>query len=147
MAIPTDSDLEVPAQPQVPGYGPGEDLSGNPYASSYPTASPLPPPGRRAFEPADRSPIVLTLGVISVLASLVSCGCCIVFPIGLGTGIPAWVMASKDLREIQQGRRNPCQGSVLQAGRTCGIIGVSLASAILVLRLGYMLLQVGVFGF
>lgn len=144
MPIPGgDLDVESTSRPAV--FQSPENVADNPYATQYSPEVPIPP--GTLYEPSDRSPIVLTLGIISLIAGLVSCGCCIVFPIGLGTGIPAWVMGLKDLREIDQGRRNPRQRNTLRSGMTCGIIGVCIATAFLVLRIAFSFLHLGGFAF
>lgn len=132
--------LDDPASyPKKPAVDPT-----NPYAAPQPAPS---MPYHISHEQADRSVLVLVFGISSIVVSFMSCGCCLLFfPLGLGLGIPAWVMGRKDLKEIAQGQRNPSQKGLLQAGMICGIIGVSIATVLMVFRVGFVLLQFGALG-
>lgn len=59
--------------------------------------------------------LILILGILSLLM------CNII------TGIPAWVMANSDLREMDAGTMDPSGRGATQAGKVCGIISVVLA--------------------
>ena len=133
-----------------PGINPkkSSQYPSNPYmAPSAPSIHPHPQTASNQNS-ADRSTLVLVLGITSIVASLSSCGCCpLFFPIAMGLGIPAWVMGKNDLRAITLGQRNPSQKSMLQAGVICGIVGVSLATASVIINVAMLVLQFGVFGF
>jgi hypothetical protein len=70
-------------------------------------------PRRRDYAP-HRGGAVLTLGILG----LVLCG---VF-----TAIPAWIMGSKDLTLIREGRMDPAGEGMTRAGYILGIIGTIL---------------------
>ncbi len=65
---------------------------------------------------ADRGGVVLTLGIIS----LVACG------IGVILGPIAWIMGQNDLEEMRRGRMDPRGESLTSAGRICGMLGTLL---------------------
>ena len=69
--------------------------------------------------------LILILGILSL------------FMCGIFTGIPAWVMANSDLREMDAGTMDPSGRGATQAGKVCGIISVVLAglSALLVIAM------------
>jgi hypothetical protein len=79
--------------------------------------------------------MVMTLGIISVslLAADVISGCCCgvlgafmdigVSAIGLGLGIPAWIMGQKDLAKMASGLMDDRGRGNTQAGWICGMIG------------------------
>jgi hypothetical protein len=60
-----------------------------------------------------RGTLILILGILS----LVVCA-----PLG----IAAWVMGSRDLKEIDAGTMDPAGRGTTQAGKICGIIGTIL---------------------
>jgi hypothetical protein len=70
-----------------------------------PPTQPMP----RMMQP-HRGTTVLVLGILS----LVLCQLC---------GIFAWVMGSRDLREMDAGRMDPEGRGLTQAGKVCGMIG------------------------
>ena len=61
-----------------------------------------------------RGGLVLTLGILG----LVMCG--------IFTGIPAWVMGSKDLTLMREGRMDPSGEGMTKAGYILGIIATIL---------------------
>ena len=60
-----------------------------------------------------RGTLILVLGILS----LIVCGF---------LGIPAWIMGSNDLKEINAGTMDPSGRSLTNAGRICGMIGTIL---------------------
>jgi hypothetical protein len=78
-----------------------------------------------------RAGLVLTFGIISVSALVVSlvawlvfAGCSLIFcVIGLGLGIPAWIMGHKDLQKINARIMDPAGKGNTTGGYICGIIG------------------------
>jgi hypothetical protein len=148
MSIP---DPEVPiGQSFDPGINPqkSSENSANPYSAPPAPSMPPHPPTGSNYYPADKSGLVLVMGITSIVVSLMSCSCCLLFfPIGLGLGIPAWVMGKNDLRMIAQGQRDPSQKSMLQAGMTCGIVGVGLTTLSLIINAAMIVFQIGAFGF
>jgi hypothetical protein len=60
-----------------------------------------------------RGTLILVLGILS----LIVCGF---------LGIPAWIMGSNDLKEIDAGTMDPSGRSLTNTGRICGMIGTIL---------------------
>ena len=60
-----------------------------------------------------RGTLILVLGILS----LIVCGF---------LGIPAWIMGTSDLKEIDSGTMDPSGRSATNAGRICGMIGTIL---------------------
>ena len=58
----------------------------------------------------DRSVTVFVLGLIGILLCQILC-------------IPAWIMGSSDLKEIDAGRRDPSGRGMTLAGMILGIVG------------------------
>jgi len=75
-----------------------------------------------------RGGAILALGILGI----VPCFIC---------GIVAWAMASGDLKEMRAGRMDRSGEGLTRAGMICGIIGVVLTSAIVLLYLGLFLLM------
>ena len=77
----------------------------NPYhALSYQSYS---APQAGYYKP-HRGPIVLTLGVIGLVMTTLGLAVCALVPlVGLGLSIPAWVMASADLKAMNRGEMDP----------------------------------------
>jgi hypothetical protein len=78
-----------------------------------------------------RGTLILILGILS----LVLCG--------IFTGIPAWVMGSSDLKEMDAGTMNPEGRGVTNAGKICGMVsvvllGVSLIIGVIVVAMGFL---------
>jgi hypothetical protein len=71
--------------------------------------------GRRHLQ-AHRGPLILVLGILSVV------------PHGLHLilGPIAWILGNNDLKEIQAGRMDPEGEGMTNAGRICGMIGTIL---------------------
>jgi predicted RNA-binding Zn-ribbon protein involved in translation (DUF1610 family) len=67
---------------------------------------------RRDAEP-DRSGLILTLGIVSLLVPV----------IGPVLGICAWVMAVRDMERMRRGQMDPRGMGQTQTGMICGIIG------------------------
>ncbi len=64
----------------------------------------------------ERGGIVLALGIVSIVVN------CLFF-----LGIIAWILGQKDLREMDEGTRDPSGRALTKAGMICGIIGTCLA--------------------
>jgi flagellar basal body-associated protein FliL len=77
--------------------------------------SPVPPATGESSEPG-RGGLILAFGILSVIA------------LGLVLGIPAWVMANRDLRKMKSGKMESRQRGVALAGMVLGIIGTFLSS-------------------
>ncbi|MDB6058414.1 MAG: hypothetical protein JWO95_2258 [Verrucomicrobiales bacterium] len=77
-----------------------------------------------------RATLILVLGILG----LVICG-----PLG----IAAWVMANKDLREMDAGTMDPSGRGTTNAGRICGIIATILTIIGVVLGIVFVVLGVG----
>ncbi|MFH1502433.1 MAG: DUF4190 domain-containing protein [Candidatus Eisenbacteria bacterium] len=60
-----------------------------------------------------RGGAVLTLGILGIVICFI-------------LGIIAWVMGKGDLREMQEGKRDPSGEQLTKAGMICGIIGTIL---------------------
>jgi len=78
--------------------------------------SPGTPMGVRTprYSKPHRGGLILTFGVLGFV-------CCGIF------GIPAWIMGSADLKEIQAGRMDPAGQGLTQAGMILGIITTIIA--------------------
>ena len=63
------------------------------------------------FTASDRSPVIIALGIAAIV---------ILGPI---SGIPAWIMANQDLRDLHAGYLPPSAYSSLTLGRILAIIG------------------------
>jgi len=77
--------------------------------------------------------LILVLGILSLFM------CWII------TGIPAWVMANSDLREMDAGTMDPSGRGATQAGKICGIISVVLAALLALLVIAMFALGFGFF--
>jgi hypothetical protein len=76
-----------------------------------------------------------TLILILAIASLLFCG--------FFTGIPAWIMANADLKEMDAGAMDPSGRSTTNAGKVCGIIGTILSAISIVVVIAI----IAIFGF
>jgi hypothetical protein len=85
-------------------------------------------PRSRGDEEPHRGAVILVLGILSVCATVLGVCCLPILlgPVGLGLGIPAWVMGQIDRRKIATGRMDPAGGGMTTAGWVCGIIGTAL---------------------
>ncbi|MER3414945.1 MAG: hypothetical protein C4297_01865 [Gemmataceae bacterium] len=81
-------------------------------------AAPPPPKYHTSLEP-HRGGAILTLGILSLVLSLVF----LCLPLGLPLGFFAWSMGNTDLRKMREGRMDPNGLGVTQGGQICGIIG------------------------
>jgi len=87
---------------------------------------------------AHRGGMVMTLGIISVSLLVVDfgCSCCGgglgimistgISAVGLGLGIPAWIMGQKDLARMRNGDMDESGRGTTQTGWICGLIGTIL---------------------
>jgi hypothetical protein len=86
---------------------------------------------RRDCEP-HRGGLILSLGIASIVAPPLGICCSflgVIFTgLGLGLGISAWVMGSRDLKKINSKIMDPEGLSTTQAGWICGIIGTILSA-------------------
>lgn len=113
-------ELGAPPPPPQPGYGG--------------TPPPPPPPGGAASGGASQRAIwALILGIASWVL-----GCSFL------TGIPAWIMGKKEIREIDEGRSSAQGRSLANIGMWLGLINTVL-SILGILILG-LLLIFGVLG-
>ncbi len=76
-----------------------------------------------------RGTTVLVLGILGLV-------CCIV------CGIIAWVMGSKDLKEMDEGIMDPEGRGLTQAGKICGMVSVGLQVLGLLIWIALMILGV-----
>jgi hypothetical protein len=79
-----------------------------------------------------RGTLILVLGILS----LVLCG--------IFTGIPAWIMGSGDLKQMDAGTMDPSGRSLTNAGRICGMINCILTALGIVAVIA--LLALGILG-
>ena len=63
-----------------------------------------------------RGTLILVLGILSLVL-------CSIF-----TGIPAWIMGSSDLKQMDAGTMDPSGRSLTNAGRICGMINCILTA-------------------
>jgi hypothetical protein len=71
-------------------------------------------------QPQSQPPLAPHRGVLILVFGILSIVCCLIF------GIVAWVMASKDLKEMAAGRMDPAGQGMTKAGMICGIVGIAL---------------------
>lgn len=111
-------ELGAPPAPPQPGFG------GTP---------PPPPPGAQSDKASSRAIWALILGIAAWVL-----GC------GILTGIPAWIMGKKEVREIDEGRAPMAGRTMANIGMWLGIINVvlSILAGILVI----ILLALGLLG-
>jgi hypothetical protein len=76
-----------------------------------------------------RGTTVLVLGIIGI-------ACCLI------CGIIAWVMGSKDLKEMDEGIMDPEGRGLTQAGKICGMVSVGLQVLGLLIWIAIMILSV-----
>jgi hypothetical protein len=81
---------------------------------------------------------VLTLGLLAVGAALAGLTgfCCapltLIELLGLGLGIPAWIMGAGDLKKMGRGEMDPSGRGTTMTGMVCGIIGTILAILLII---------------
>ncbi|MBY0310949.1 MAG: DUF4190 domain-containing protein [Phycisphaerales bacterium] len=110
------SQMPPPIPPQHP----------NPYAGNPSTM-------QGQYMQPHRATMVFVLGLLGLLI----CFIC---------GIVAWVMGSKDLKEIDAGRMDPSGRGLTQAGWILGIIGTVLGGLAFCVVAGYFVLVMSVLG-
>ena len=104
---------------------------------------------RRRGRAPHRGGLVLALGIISVVSGVagVLTLCCLVFAVfpllGMGLGIPAWVMGRRDLARMADGDMDDSGRGITQTGSVFGIIGTILSILMLV---AWVVLTIVVFG-
>lgn len=133
-----DGGIPSSPQPAASNYpGGSQPGAAQPNPANNPFMSPKAPTGRPVGTGGmapHRGGVVFGLGVASVftgLFALVSCFCCLFLifpPISLGTGIPAWLMGSKDLKAIKANAMDPNGKALTTTGFVCGIIGVCMSA-------------------
>ena len=72
-----------------------------------------------------RGTLILILGILSLV-------CCTIF-----TGIPAWIMGSADLKEMDAGTMDPEGRGITNAGKICGMIGCILTIVVIVFQVAF----------
>src|SRR5262249_6227465 len=82
-----------------------------------------------------RGGLILTLGIMSL------CFAAIFAPLGLLTGILAWVMGAGDLKKIRRGEMDPEGQSQTSGGHICGILG-TVGSLLLLALFGMIFLTI-----
>jgi predicted RNA-binding Zn-ribbon protein involved in translation (DUF1610 family) len=90
----------------------------------------------RYWEP-HRGGMILTLGILSALFGTLSLCCGAPALLGLGFGIPAWVMASQDIHRMRVGQMDRNGMANTQSGQSYAMVGVVLS---LLCGVGYGLL-------
>ena len=76
-----------------------------------------------------RGTLVLVLGILGLV-------CCFI------CGIIAWVLANKDIKEMDEGIMDPEGRGITQAGKICGIVSIALQAVGLLIWIGTMLLAI-----
>ena len=124
----------------------GGNVAPNPYGA--PSAISQPNHGFGGGVRSHRGPMVLTFGIISLVLSIVGspafcCLCMGVFSvIGLGLGIPAWMMGNNDLVAMKNGTMDATGYGSTNAGWIMGIVGVVISSLGILSMLALVLIQV-----
>ncbi len=117
------------------------DVQNDRPVESEPT--PAPPSAELVPLKPDRGALVLTMGVLGIVSAPIGFACCA--PLGtvsVALGIIAWVMGSRDLKEMQSGLMDLGGQGITQAGQVCGIIATIIGG--LVLLMGLLMLAVWV---
>lgn len=83
---------------------------------------PAQPAGQGMQVKPHRGVLILVLGIMGLVMN-----CCYI------PGILAWVMGSKDLKEMDAGRMDPEGRGLTNAGKICGMIGTILAIVVTVI--------------
>jgi hypothetical protein len=103
---------------------------------------------RRDCEP-HRGGIVLTLGITSIVLGVAGipfflCWGLGAIPavLGLGLGIPAWIMGHRDLAMMREGVKDPAGRGSTQGGWICGIIGTCVSAVLLLISAAMLLLMI-----
>ncbi|MHC4694905.1 MAG: CCC motif membrane protein [Planctomycetota bacterium] len=89
-------------------------------------------------QPQTQQPLAPHRGTLILVFGILSIVCCLIF------GIVAWVMASKDLKEMAAGRMDPSGQGITKAGMICGIIGIVWQAVGLIIQIILMILGAGV---
>jgi len=105
----------------------------NPYAppvETGPEPPKPPPPGSEeaSFLQPHRGVAVLTLGITALFLMSI----CF---LGFITGIPAWLMGSKDLGKMHAGVMDPSGHGMTRAGKICGSVATILSLIVLAVYL------------
>ncbi|MAN37480.1 MAG: hypothetical protein CMI21_07690 [Opitutae bacterium] len=72
-----------------------------------------------------RGTLILVLGILGLV-------CC-----GIFTAIPAWIMGSADLKEMDAGTMDPEGRGITNAGKICGMIGCILTIVVIVVQVAF----------
>ena len=99
--------------------------STNPFQAGPSSSLPLGRAAGRAYQIAHRGPLVLTLGIVSLVCNVL-----------LIPGILAWVFGKSDLKQMQLGQMDPEGRGMTQAGMILGIISTALVGLVLLAYLG-----------
>jgi hypothetical protein len=102
---------------------------------------------RRDCEP-HRGGLVLTLGIMSIVLGAVGIPfvCCWGFgalsaAVGLGLGIPAWIMGHRDLAMMREGVKDPVGQGSTNGGFICGIIGTCLSALVVLISAAVLIIM------
>jgi hypothetical protein len=79
----------------------------------------------------DRSGLVLTLGILSLVFSFLGCACGVLELASIGLGLAAAIMGRSDLAQMKNGDRDPSGQGMTNAGMICGIVGCLLGLLVL----------------
>jgi hypothetical protein len=82
--------------------------------------------GPRSEQP-HRGGLILTLGILSAFLGTLSICCGLPALMGLGFGIPAWVMATHDMHKMRIGIMDRNGMANTQSGQSYAIVGVVLS--------------------
>src|SRR5262249_53732344 len=77
----------------------------------------------RYWEP-HRGGVILTLGILSALFGTLSLCCGVPALVGLGLGIPAWIMAAHDVHKMRVGIMDRNCMANTQSGQSYALVGV-----------------------
>ncbi len=85
---------------------------------------------------------ILTLGISSIVTSLLSFACCTLIPIplvALGIGLAAIIWGTSELRAMDAGTMDPSGRSAVSAGRACGLVGAIIAGVVLLIGIAFFI--------
>lgn len=134
---PAQQPMQSAPQPQKPvgsSYPAGGSSTPyqSPYQASQPGAGYMRP--HHGYEMSHRGGLILTLGILSIVFPVLGwlvCCCCPLIPggtglIGVGLGLPAFLMGKRDLAFMREGRMDPSGQGMTNGGMICGLIGLIL---------------------
>ena len=95
-----------------------------------------------SYARGDRSGMVLSLGIIGLVASVGSLCFSLFAVVGLALGLTAAIMGYKDLQAIKRDERDPRGQGQTRTGMICGIIGAILGALFLLATCVFLVVMI-----